>query len=295
MTYLVKLIRSSVILGSPWRSNILLHSSSLVLISLPQDAEGRVVIVSLPSDAYINVPYGYGKYRIAAVKKLGKLDKKPELLKDAAEDLFSLPVDGWVDSGDVQITPESSNPELVLTLKNYFLSSLVPFTEVQSNLSSLDRLQVALALWGIKSEKISLFNFSVDSSIMQKSRLPDETEINTVSPEMLYLLLTQEFEDADIRKQGLRVEVNNTTTIPKIGEKFARIVSQVGGNVIGVNNRLKNETRCTVEAPESYQKEKLVLFLTQKIGCTLTRSTGVHSADITIFVGASYAERWREE
>ena len=68
---------------------IALSTDPVTLLYIP--IEGESLVVSIPTDTYVQVPFGLGSYRIGAVNKLGNLQKRPELLAKTIENLFAPP------------------------------------------------------------------------------------------------------------------------------------------------------------------------------------------------------------
>jgi len=77
---LLSQIRNSLFVAQPDRLNLVFYGQDVVFYSL--DLENKIHYrISLPSDARVKVPGGYGEYRIGSLGKLMRLEKAPKLLQ----------------------------------------------------------------------------------------------------------------------------------------------------------------------------------------------------------------------
>lgn len=272
-----------------WRSYILLHTSPPVVVSLPHQAEEKMILVTLPEDVEINVPYGYGPYRLNAIWKLGELEKKPELPTAAIGDLLSIPLSLRIGENEPRILETRSKEEFAQSIKNVFSLTELLRTDI-SNLNLIDRLKFALTLkTGSDGMVVIFLHRSYD--ITSQVTLPSGVVVKQISEDNLNSQIGQQFEDEGIRSDGLIVAVKNTTDTPGLGQEFAQILSNIGAKVIAVGNEKSHESGCRVEVTSANKDRLLVKFLVKEYACQLAVGSP-EGAEIVVYIGEAFSRRW---
>ena len=132
-----------------------------------------------------------------------------------------------------------------------------------------------------------------NSRLFADAKLPDGTEVKRINSEALTVFLEQKFEDAQIRQEALSVTVKNTTETPGVGQKFTKIITNLGGKVLTVGNEKSEITGCQLEVKPESQKARLVLYLKQEYNCQSIPPLSDGGADLIVRVGKSFGERWQ--
>jgi len=259
------------------------------VVSFPKNSEENVLVVTLPDNALVDVPWGYGPYRMAAVWKLGELEHKPNLFPDTISDAFSIPIQGFV--GETEPKLFDTIKFIAEFKKNFPLTRLL-FDSKLTNLNFLDRW---LLYWRVTSasQDLLVYNAHQNARLFQDTILVDGTEVKKVLLDGLKTFLEQKFEEAEIRKQAVTVEVKNTTDISGVGQKFANIISAAGGKVITIGNDKKTVAHCEIEVHDTSASKLLASFLAYEYRCQRLASSTTSGPDIIVRVGTDFGERWK--
>lgn len=176
-----------------------------------------------------------------------------------AIDNYSIPVDVFVES-ESDFSSES---------KSVFLKMLLNKRNLESSLNVLDLF------------KLSIFSFGVDNENFkfQKIDLEEENEFDSIS--------ANEFTDETISRDKVNIQVTNSTETSGLGNKIAKTITNLGGNVVLVNSS-KDEIGESViyYQEESYTVKKLSRVLNIKAEKHETSSI----ADIIIVLGKDQEE-----
>ncbi len=169
-------------------------------------------------------------------------------------DKFSIPVDVFVET----------NSDFSSESKSIFSKMLFNKRSLDSSLNVLDLFKLSLYSFGVKGENFSHKNLSLD----------EESELNKVS--------SNEFIDETISRDKVSIQVTNSTEIGGLGNKIAKTITNLGGNVVLVNSsKDKLENSVIYYQEESYTIKKLSKVLNIKAVKHETSSI----ADIIVILG----------
>lgn len=183
-------------------------------------------------------------------------------IEDAKKDLkvgkfLKIPIDGFIEG-----SPVNTNKDIEVLMSSIFFN----YNNIKTNLTIIDILRLFLA-----SKTNHTNNISINSiSLSTEDRAVDK-------------LLEKLFKNEVIEKENQTVEIINTTDATGLGGRLARLITNMGGNVIQVsteNNSQKNSV-ILYKGEKTYTVEKLSKVLGFKIGEMSRQSI----ADITIIVG----------
>lgn len=158
-------------------------------------------------------------------------------------------------------TLAKTNSEIGGDPRNYF-SKFIGMG-VKSNLSYFDIIKLNLATRTIGGDRIEEGSYSLK-----------DNEISSV--------ISTWFIDPEIEKEGLKIEITNTTDISGLGRVYADLLTNMGGNVVLVNSSQKAEDESKIYfKKQSYTSTKLSKFL--EISSEEKDLNSV--SDITIIIG----------
>lgn len=186
-------------------------------------AQKQVFMVELPLSAESDVPQGFGIHQLDGVYALGALSKPRanlDLTAQTVSRLLAVPIDGYL------LTDASSpNPLLsLLSLRNGRSLEILPeFINqlrwgVKTNLTFPSLLQIGKLIWAS----------SFDSWTIAIGELVDVVALDQRLDEI--------FADDRVVEERLKVVVLNATEQPGLATHVARYVTNLGGDVIKVNN-----------------------------------------------------------
>src|SRR4030043_290409 len=191
-----------VLLGSappPGRINVIVASDPVIVWSW-NTQDNTFAVVTIPSDIVITGLHGYGEYSLAALWKLGIIDKKNgSLLADSAKEALGVPALFYFGERheDVQKQTDAiaygerifSFRTMLSFLSGRYLTN-IPF----SSFAALTR-----ALKGVRPDKIHQIDLT-SNAIAIPQNLPDGSRQLTLDPAKSDRGLKNVFEDDQIRK-----------------------------------------------------------------------------------------------
>lgn len=204
--------------------NLVIKTDSIsVLIFNP--SQKKVTLMKLSENTFLEVPQGFGRWQLSSIYGLGGAN----LLKDSLMSFLGIPIDGFVEFqkplNQRSVTElVSKNPLTILTILPYIRTDLTPW--------ELVRLKFALSQ--VRFDKIKNLDL-LTLGVLDKMKLADGTEVVIADPVKLDSVLS-DFSDPKLEKEHASIAVFNATSYPLLAQKAARIITNLGGNVIGTHN-----------------------------------------------------------
>ncbi len=219
--------------------NVLLNSQKLSLLSY-NPLKNRVVVLNVPDQAYMQVLGGRGGWMASSIYNFGQSENPPmgnRMVVFSLSDFLGLPIDGYIMAENKIVEDVRQNP-----LKVLFLGSTL-----QTN---LNKSEIYRLLWGVsrarfdKVKEIDLEKYLLDSS------LADGTKALVADPVKLDALYPNFFEDFIVAER-LEIATVNATGYPGLASKAARLIKNIGGNVI-ITTTSENKSKTSfVEGKDS--------------------------------------------
>jgi len=237
--------------------------------------KNRGVIVRIPKDTRIEAVRGYGIYPVSSLWELGKLNNDSTLLADSIGVALGIPVSWYV--GPTSLPPFSSRGTIgrITTSipTNIPLRIWLQLVRIQSNMTPINTVSLDLS----------------ESSGLKKMTLPDGSESIEIDTVKLDTLIGNEFEDIRVRQEAIPLGVYNTTTMPTLGGRMARVVSHLGGNVVIVGNSTHEVSQtCQLTGKSNALSSVTITFLARQLGCSVVSNFEGNldeQVDIILFVG----------
>lgn len=167
---------------------------------------------------------------------------------------FSFPVDEYVKT-DSEFSPKS---------KLIFLKMLFSKRSLDSSLNILDLF------------KLSIYSFGVDNSNFSYEEVKSD-DFNNLSS-----ISSKEFTDDTISTDKVSIQVTNATELGGFGNKIARMITNLGGNVVLVNSSKEPQEKSVIYyKKDSYTVKKISSIL--NIGTEKKDSGSI--SDVVIVLG----------
>lgn len=268
--------------------------------------EEKAVVLHIAEQTYLELPKGFGSWPVGSVYRLGEEDSKTgaSLLKMSLSKLIGLPIDAVVlfNSQDYK-TPE----ELIASFKKNPLAPFFDTKNIKSDLTTLEAVKLFKQLSSIREDKLISLNLE-HSSITESKLLPDSTRVLGVDTIRLDLFVRESMSDENILAEGVPVAVFNGTGYPGLTFEVVRSITNMGGNVIMVNNTEGKFKESTVNFSKEYLSEnpeitetatslrlkQLVAPHCLRLKCSNNDVNVVRSrAAINIVLGEDYYARWK--
>ncbi len=232
---------------------VLLSNPTSVLTYNSQDK--KIVILEIPAETYVEVPSGYGKWQLRAVYELGQQEGRGGiLLKDTLSSFLALSFDGFLEfSGPFK---EKKAGEILNILRSNPLGGFAILKNLQTDLTLFELLRFELALMQVRFDKIESRSL-LDTGMLDKSKLADNTEIFLTDPVKLDSVLS-DFIDPKLKQEGKSIAIFNATSHPQLAQKAARIITNLGGNVIITGNHKQTLKKTVLFGEQSKTLKKLL-------------------------------------
>lgn len=268
--------------------NLLIRTNSVSLFSYnPKDR--KVVIVNIPDETYLEVPSGFGKWQLRAIYDLGQSQKGlggDQLLKKTLIEFFAIPIDGFLDFGGSFKTKSAS--ELLDSLKKNPFAGLTLLSNLQTDLTLWELIRLQAGISSVRFDKIRELNLT-ELNVLDKENLLDGTQVYISDPVKLDSVLS-DLVDPAISLEHKTIAVLNATNRPQLAQKAARLITNLGGNVIITANAQKTlpKSRLIGEQSKTLQRLQQIFDLGDKIN---TKDEGLESfrAQINLLLGEDYS------
>lgn len=292
MLGMLRLSRQSIFFNKSWRTNIVINSDPLLLLSFSSDNNDSLIALTLPQSTFVEVPYGYGPYRLQSVWRLSELEKKPSLQSETVADLLGLPVAGFIqfaNSTDLKLEQED---DLWQWLRSHLgFGALINFSGL-TNLSIYDKLVIAAKVRFAKPDNRSGLFLTRQPSLFRTVVLPNGEEAQEIDQEALDVVLGQRFELTQVREESLLVSIENATDVGGVGKKFSRYISRVGGKVVTLETKGPKIGQCELVVKENMENKVLTNYLKREFSCSLLVSSE-NEVDLVMRLGDVFGNRWK--
>ena len=285
-----------------YRVNILLISTSqqktltdLVLGTYDRE-EGTLRWLKIPTHVYFNLPSDYGWGDLQNAFLLGQTEDKQkgvDVLVRGVELLIATPIDGYISVNDGTDFMEDSleKGRKYLFGLGFWARSLTVYdfvsTEVNTSLTPLSLTSYAVKAKQVRFDKVNfkdLNDFATEAVIdNQKYPILDTHSLDSYLKEVL--------AEPKILADLAKIEVRNSTTKPGLATLAARVITNLGGNVVYTGNSEENleVTKVLVYGKKAKTAERLGEVLGAKVEAKKPDNTV--RGDLVIQVGLDFFDR----
>lgn len=289
------------------RLNLIVEADNLYLLSFDPDKE--MVIVKIPENTYLYLPFSFGRWPARSIYSLGQSERPPIgglLLERTGEYSFGLPIDGvWAINGD------KSFNGVVERLRQNPLNVFSVLNESKTGLTSWEFFKFTWAIKGVRTDKVKNLDLG-QSNFTSWELLADGSRVLSLNQLALDEWSRNQLSDAQIKDESLTVGIFNATDHPQLAERAARVVTNIGGRVILTTNSGTRLKSSVVTGRKSYTLNRLgeifaspCLLRTQADSNLLRTATDAcftphlnvdsSRADVNIFLGEDYFLRYNKE
>lgn len=260
------------------RFNVVLTGSHTVFVSL--NITGRdALVVRFPDGLYMpTVTHGYGQYEISKIYAVGELDRRGgEVLQTTVGDFLGVPVDGYV---RLSKTADMSN------LKSALLSTDFIFKD-KGNLDLTSRLKLAYELLGLRFDKVRTINLG---DFAETLVLADGSSAQAVDPERIDDILKNQFLESKLDQENLRVAVVNSTPVTGLGNRAARVLTNIGVSIVSVDSTEPTISSCRMTVADKFKTAQTVVRIKDQFLCHSESMVSSGKADVVVVLGQDYAD-----
>lgn len=245
------------------RINTVVFSENVSIVSLVPAKEA--FFFELNGEEKIQLVRGYGEYQLKTIYKLGELDKRGiDLLKESIQHFFSIPISGAI------VFPKSNDLEKIL------FESFLGKTKTDFTLFDLMNLWVG-------------FKRIPRANIQQLTLKNLETaNIDKIMEKYLF--------DEKISKENISIGVFNSTNFSGLAADAARIISNLGGRVVCLENSQFHTPYTLLKTEKKFFKSHTLKILKRIFQANLEeKKDGNERADVEIFLGEDYWKKLNEK
>lgn len=274
-----------------------MYRQSIVLFGHPThvvswDADKRsVTIMDIPADVVITATGGYGKYAVGSLFTLDHLDhKNGGLFTQSVSDALGLPIRWYIVPGRSAGAVGS-----ITMLRNIFSwSSIWPqlLRQTDGSIPLVAWISYVAATQSLSADAVHVV--SVDNAFVSVNR-PDGSVAQEVDESRLDYLIGTTFLDSGLRSEARMVAVYNTTDIPTVGQRAARIMGRLGIQLVFVGNATPEQGECQILGSSAALSTKTAYFIRDYFQCvngTTPTSDNTAAADIVVLLGRKYASQF---
>jgi len=127
-------------------------------------------------------------------------------------------------------------------------------------------------------------------SLTERKTLPDGLEILTLGPRWDELA-QKEFADINVLREGVSVQVVNTTQTPGMGSSVARWLTSRGIKVAGIKVANSEVEDCVVRTVATKENSATLKYIMRVFGCKLEPG-GEEDDEVELVVGRAYRRWW---
>lgn len=275
----------------------------LTVISLHPN-ENKAIVLNIANETYLELPKGLGAWPLSSVWRLGQEEQPPQgasLLKLAVSQLLGLPIDGLIIFEQSQFNRSATellgewrkNPWLLLT----FLKS------VKTDLSLTEVMWFLKQATSLRSDRIITLDLA-ESVITESKLLPDSSRVLSVDQVKLDLFVREKMSDRRIAQEAATIAIFNATKYQGLASHAARMVTNLGGNVVLISNSTQqlSNSKVLLKEPSNQAHQQTATRMSQifapsclQQSCLVDDPKIVNSrAQVLIVLGEDYFKLWYE-
>jgi hypothetical protein len=189
------------------------------------------------------------------LKSITTFKFKDNVSSTEAGRLLEIPIDGTVASGSLDLNQK---------IKSLSLEAIVNCNKLKTNLTILDFLRIALFVRSIPES-------AINTKVVGTGGLGQDKILDNL------------INDPLIEKDHQTIQVVNGTSISGLGNRLAKLITNIGGNVILVmtDNNQKKKSVITYIDKKTYTIERLQKIL----GYEVVKDLDNAMSDVTIIIG----------
>lgn len=297
-------VRFTQTLFSPWKAasthksytwngefniNLLLRTPHVSILTY-NPKEEKLTLINIPDETFLEVPHGFGSWQLRSIYDLGESQNGVgghQLLVDTMTDFLAVPIDGFLDLSGLQ--PQKSAAGIIEEIRQNPFSGANLLPILKTNLTIWELLKLKMGISSVRFDKVKELDLE-KLDVLDRSSLPDGTPIFTGDPIKLDSILSG-LADPAIAAEHKSIAVFNATEQPQLASKWARLITNLGGNVIITSNSDEkiNKTQVTGVPSATLKRLRQIFGVIDKNKDS--RQVSSSRAQINLLLGQDYANR----
>lgn len=266
----------------PYRQSIVVMTEDSAKIFSWSAHLEKLIILDIPSDVTIVASRGYGKYTIRSLMALDRLEhKNGSLLVSSLSDTTGIPISWYSVSSEKEYRSIFSWSSIWAVLTRQLEGSVPLGTWVS----------FVISVQSMSADTIS--RITTDGAYMD-AELADGSVVRVVDPNRFDYMVGNAFLDTSLRGEGIAIAIYNTTPIPFIGQRAARMMGRLGLQLVSVGNSEPEVKTCTITGEPKMVTSKTAQFIRDYFLCVVNEEkiSEINSvADLVVRLGTDFAAR----
>ncbi len=280
--------------SSPYPRQTLILVGNPMTVASWNEADRNLTLITLPEALQADGTHGYGTYSFEAFWRLGEIDKKDgTVLAESMSEALGVPVTWYVGPKSGQFTKEAD--PLVMMKDVFSVSHVFAYLSgtYRTNMSFSTFVNFVWLLQVTKPDRVETFNFTrTPTLIADDVTIADGSRQFILNPAMVDARLAHVFEDDRVRTETVTAQVFNTTDMPSLGTRVARLLGNLGVSVVSVGNDAPEVDACTVSGTQGSLESQSAKIIESILGCVPKFISTSDRADLTVRIGKSYTKRF---
>ena len=252
--------KSSVWDGESRLSTVEQFDNNLMVQSIIP-SQNRQIRLEVPGEVLVKAPFGFGEYQLGKVFELGELENQGErVLIRSTQNLLGIEITGF----------KVGN---------------------QTNLSWWDKLRVSWFLnFNLKSTlKLDL----VERAVLSQEQLADGSDVFRPSLILLDELINEYYFDEKVINEAYEVAVINASEVTKIANQVARILSNLGVEVIKTDNQELEDSSVIKVKNKQMAETKTIKLLQRLLDIDEVKIDDLKDdrAEVVVIIGKDYVTK----
>jgi len=280
-------VKKTVLWNGKFNINVVIKAKNISLLSF-DPSEQKAVIYDIPENTYLEVSSGFGKWQLSSIYDFGESQKNMGgvLLKGTMESLFGLPIDGVLNFSGKYSQKEVAQIISEIRKSPLSITNAMPF--LKTNLTPFELIKLSMGLSGVRFDKVKQVNLLDTPDLLTKNYLPDGTEVLIADTVKLDSIIS--LTDAVLKSENKTIAIFNSTSHPGLAQKAARLITNIGGDVIITSNG-QNEFKKTLivgEKSKTLDRLKQIFEANDIIDLKESKDLVSSRAQINLFLGEDY-------
>lgn len=272
--------------------NLVVKNNPIYVLSF-DPGQQKVMILSIPEDTYLELPRGFGFWRVSSIFDLGQGEKPPmgaQLLKESVAKLLGLPIDGYID-----FETDREVKEIVLDWQKSPLAGVSSYKLMKTDLTPFEILNLYWSVSKVRADKILSLDLQ-QSNITKSKLLSDSSRVLGVDFVNLDLFIRENMIDSKLVQEGKTVAVFNATDHYGLAAEISRMITNMGADLIMTKtSKQKLEQSKVVGERKSLTKNRISQIYAPnclKTSCTSEDPEIQNSrAEINIILGEDFYQK----
>lgn len=273
------------------RINIAVASSPVMVWSY--DTAGKTIqVITIPEDTVVDGAYGYGQYSLGALWKLGVIDHKGgSVFADSLSNAFGVPIHFYIGPTTDELIPVSKPAVFARTFFSWTRLYRFFSRQFETNMTFRSAVALTQAATQTTSDSTYVTDF-VSRPMTYDMEMPDNTTQHILDTERVDAVLKGKFDDPIIRKEALSVALYNSTRVPVLATRAARILTSAGILVISLDNSDRPVDACQIAGEKDAVTSETSKEIAGMLGCVTQTVENHAKADLVVTIGTEFAKRF---